>query len=233
MLRKIIRIDREKCNGCGACAEACHENAIGMEDGKAVLLREDYCDGLGDCLPVCPTGAITFEEREAAPYDEQAVMKNRRDARGHSGCPGHRTVKLNRSSGRPTDAIPGHTPWPSQLAQWPCQIKLVPVNAPYFDGARLLIAADCTAYAYTGVHEEYMRGRITLIGCPKLAGVDYSKKLAEILRVNAIQSLTVLRMEVPCCGGLEAAAKKALRESEKFIPWQVSVVSIDGRVLEK
>ena len=200
MIRRIIRIDTEKCNGCGACARACHEGAIDIIDGKAMLTRENYCDGLGDCLPECPTGAITFEEREAPAYDEAAVLASKQS-------------KLTNS----------------QLAQWPCQIKLVPVSAPYYKGAELLIAADCTAYAYKNFHEDYMKGRITLIGCPKLDDVDYSVKLTEILKFNDIKSVTLLRMEVPCCGGLEMAAKKALQDSGKSIPLQVVTLSMDGR----
>lgn len=207
MIRRIIEIDEDKCNGCGACAAACHEGAIGMVDGKAKLLRDDYCDGLGDCLPTCPTGAIRFVEREAAAYDEQAVLENQKKA-APAGIQ------------------------PSQLAQWPCQIKLVPVNAPYFQGAKLLIAADCTAYAYANVHQEFMRGKVTIIGCLKLDDVDYSEKLTQILENNDIKSVTILRMEVPCCGGLEMAAKKALKESGKFIPWQVVTISIDGKILD-
>ena len=227
MLRRIIQIDKEKCNGCGACAQACHEGAIGMVDGKAVLLRDDYCDGLGDCLPTCPTGAITFVEREAAPYDEKAVAENMARRHQGDGCPGQRMRRME-----PAAAVPETGTVPSQLGQWPCQIKLVPVNAPYFRGAKLLIAADCTAYAYAGLHRDFMRGKITLIGCPKLDSVDYSEKLTEILRQNEIASLTVLRMEVPCCGGLEAAARKALQASGKFIPWQVVTISIDGKILD-
>lgn len=205
MIRKIIQIDKEKCNGCGACAKACHEGAIGMADGKAKLLRDDYCDGLGDCLPTCPTGAISFVEREAAAYDEKAVQE--------AGFNSPAQVA-------------------SQLGQWPCQIKLVPVNAPYFDGAKLLIAADCSAYAYAKMHDEFMRGKITIIGCPKLDNVDYSEKLTQIIQNNNIQSATIVRMEVPCCGGLELAVKKALQASGKFIPWQVITISVDGRILE-
>ena len=237
MIRKIIRIDEDKCNGCGACAEACHEGAIGMVNGKAKLLRDDYCDGLGDCLPTCPTGAISFVEREAAAYDEQAVQENMRRKNGqgrtaavmHRGCPGSRTQRIQHSQQSVSYATIGAE---SRLGQWPCQIRLVPVNAPYFDGAKLLIAADCSAYAYARMHEDFMRGRITLIGCPKLDSVDYSEKLTQIIQRNNIQSVTIVRMEVPCCGGLESAAKKALQESGKFIPWQVVTISIDGKILE-
>ncbi len=227
MVRKIIQIDEEKCNGCGACARACHEGAIGMVNGKARLLRDVYCDGLGDCLPACPTGAITFVEREAAAYDEQAVQANK--ARTSGGCPGRQLRQFHHEEAAPVAAA---APVPSQLGQWPCQIKLVPVNAPYFDQARLLIAADCTAFAYANLHQEFMRGKITLIGCPKLDGVDYSAKLTEILRSNDIRSVTIVRMEVPCCGGLELAAKKALQSSGKFLPWQVVTISTDGRILD-
>lgn len=196
MIRRIIQINEEKCNGCGACAATCHESAIGMVDGKAKLLRDDYCDGLGDCLPACPTGAITFVEREAAAYDEAAVIKNQRP-----------------------------------LQQWPVQIKLVPTSAPYFDGAKLLIAADCTAYAYANFHEDFMKGKIVLVGCPKLDSIDYSEKLEEIIRSNNITEVTIVRMEVPCCGGLEMAVKKALQNSGKFIPWHVATISVDGKIL--
>ena len=312
MKRRIIRIDDEKCNGCGACAAACHEGAIEMIDGKAKLTREDYCDGLGDCLPQCPTDAISFEEREAPAYDESAVLAARRQKQAaHSGCPGTRARMLHRED-MPTQSsahgCPGsqaHTiqreevsggstassdastcgtdssapntahgcpgsqartlhredmpaqpaahgcpgsrmrtltrsetpaqsdvPAASELRQWPCQIKLAPIHAPYFDGAKLLIAADCTAYAYARFHSDFMRGKVTLIGCPKLDGVDYAEKLTEILRANDIQSVTVLRMEVPCCGGLENAAKRALQACGKFLPWQVVTLSIDGRILD-
>ncbi|WP_300281713.1 ATP-binding protein [uncultured Subdoligranulum sp.] len=240
MKRRIIHIDEAKCNGCGACAAACHEGAIAMVDGKAKLMRDDYCDGLGDCLPACPTGAITFVEREAAPYDEAAVLaakKNKAAAGGcpgsaahtlHAGCPGSRAQVL--SGGSETPAAP--TAAPSRLRQWPVQIKLVPMEAPFFDGAKLLIAADCTAYAYAAFHERFIRGHITLVGCPKLDSVDYSEKLTEILRRNDIREVTVVRMEVPCCGGLENAAKRALQASGKFIPWQVVTISTDGRILD-
>lgn len=205
MIRKIIQIDEEKCNGCGACAAACHEGAIGMVNGKAKLLRDDYCDGLGDCLPACPTDAIHFVEREAAAYDHEAVMKNKEE-------------KM-----KPV----------SRLTQWPVQIKLAPVKAPYFDGAKLLIAADCTAYAYAGFHERFIKDHITLVGCPKLDAVDYAEKLTEIIRENEISSVTVVRMEVPCCGGLEHAVKTALKDSGKLISWSVAVISTDGKVISE
>lgn len=203
MVRKIIRINEEKCNGCGACASACHEGAIEMIDGKAKLTRENYCDGLGDCLPACPTNAITFEEREAPAYDEAAVLA----AKQKKECTS------------------------SKLSQWPVQIKLVPVRAPYFEGANLLIAADCTAYAYGNFHNEFMCNRVTLIGCPKLDQVDYTEKLTEILKNNSINSVTIVRMEVPCCGGIEYAAKRALQSSGKLIPWQVVTISTEGKIL--
>lgn len=233
MVRKIIEINEEKCNGCGLCASACHEGAIGMVDGKAKLLRDDYCDGLGNCLPVCPTGAITFVEREAAAYDEAAVQANMRAKAEQEplacGCPGSQARALHRE---PAPAAASSTPAASQLRQWPVQIKLVPVNAPYFDGAHLLVAADCTAYAYAGFHQEFMRGRITLIGCPKLDEGDYAEKLTEILRRNDIRELTIVRMDVPCCGGMQRAAETALRQSGKFIPWQVVTLGRDGNILE-
>lgn len=226
MIRRIIKIDEEKCNGCGACAKACHEGAIVMIDGKAKLAREDYCDGLGDCLPKCPCGAISFEEREAPAYNEAAVLaakqkKENKEKKASIGCPGAQVYQINKE----TTVV-------SQLGQWPCQLKLVPINAPYFDCAELLIAADCTAYAYAGIHNDYMKGKITLIGCPKLDSVDYSEKLAEILVNNKIKSVTVLRMEVPCCGGLEMAVKRALQKSGKTIPCQVVTISISGKIIE-
>ncbi len=237
MIRKIIKIDEEKCNGCGACAAACHEGAIDIVDGKAKLVRENYCDGFGDCLPACPTGAITFEEREAPEYDEKAVLKNKQQKMRksgmtipHEGCPGTRMHTMNPGSTPTENAYPSVAV--SQLRQWPCQIKLVPVNAPYFNGAKLLIAADCTAYAYANMHSDFMKGKITLIGCPKLDSIDYSKKLTDIISNNDIQSVTIARMEVPCCGGLEMAAKKALQASGKFIPWQIVTISIDGKILD-
>lgn len=236
MIRRIIHIDEEKCNGCGACAAACHESAIGMVDGKAKLLRDDYCDGLGDCLPSCPTGAITFVEREAAAYDEEAVLANqcKKEAQNKAahhlkgGCPGSRMRQMKREA---TEA-PATAKMESQLQQWPVQIKLVPTQAPYFEGAKLLIAADCTAYAYANFHQDFIRGKVVLVGCPKLDSVDYSEKLEEIIRSNNISSATVVRMEVPCCGGLEMAAKKALQNSGKFIPWQVVTISVDGKILD-
>ena len=230
MLRKIIKINEDKCNGCGACAAACHEGAIGMVNGKAKLMREDYCDGLGDCLPTCPTGAITFEEREAPAYNEAAVLaaKQKSAARPPFGCPGTQMKTMQRD----TSAQKPSAPLQSRLAQWPCQIKLVPVNAPYFENANLLVAADCTAFAYGNFHEEFMRNHITLIGCPKLDAVDYAEKLTQIIRSNNIRSVKIVRMEVPCCGGLENAVKRALQMSGKFIPWQVVTVSTDGKILE-
>ena len=204
MKRKIVEIDEAKCTGCGLCANACHEGAIAMVDGKAKLVKDDYCDGMGDCLPECPAGAIKIVEREAAAYDEKAVQE--------------RNSQLTTPN--------------SQLSQWPCQIRLVPVKAPFFQGAKLLIAADCTAYAYANFHQEFMRGKVTIVGCPKLDPVDYSEKLTEILRENDIKSVTIVRMEVPCCGGLEMAAKKALQESGKFIPWQVVTISLDGKIID-
>lgn len=236
MIRKIIHIDEQLCNGCGACADACHEGAIGMVNGKARLLRDDYCDGLGDCLPVCPTGAISFVEREAAAYDEAAVMASKaKAAEGDTlpcGCPGtqSRAIKHMELSMSETLRMPDEQP--SRLSQWPVQIKLAPINAPYFSGARLLVAADCTAYAYGAFHERFIKGRITLVGCPKLDSVDYSEKLTEIIRQNDIKDVTVVRMEVPCCGGIENAVKAALQNSGKFIPWQVVTISTDGRILD-
>ena len=231
MLRKIINIDQNKCNGCGACAAACHEGAIEMIDGKAVLTREDYCDGLGDCLPACPMGAITFEEREAPAYNEVAVQQAKmKKAAGKlpCGCAGTnvKTFKREASVATTRQSVG------SQLSQWPCQIKLVPVYAPYFDGANLLIAADCTAYAYGSFHNDFIRNHITLIGCPKLDEGDYAEKLEQIIKHNDIKSVKVVRMEVPCCGGIENALKRALQASGKFIPWQVVTISTDGRILE-
>lgn len=246
MQRKIIMIDKEKCNGCGACAAACHESAIGMVDGKATLLRDDYCDGLGNCLPACPTGAISFIEREAAPYDEAAVKRNQAakaaaaQAKLPCGCPGSQSKMLKP---QPAAAPAGTSPETceyasatpaglSQLSQWPVQIKLAPINAPYFENAKLLIAADCTAYARADFHARFIKNHITLIGCPKLDAVDYTEKLAAILKENNIKSVTVVRMEVPCCGGIELAVKNALLQSGKMIPWQVVTLATTGEILD-
>ena len=231
MIRRIIEIDQEKCNGCGVCAEACHEGAIAMVDGKAKLMRDDYCDGLGDCLPGCPTGAISFVEREAAAYDEAAVLtaKAKKAEPLPCGCPGTQAKAIHHTKEPATACAPQE----SQLSQWPVQIKLVPVSAPWFDGAKLLVAADCTAYAYANFHQDFIRSHITLVGCPKLDSVDYSEKLTEILKNNDIRSVTVARMEVPCCGGMENAVKKALLSSGKLIPWSVVTVSTDGRILDR
>ena len=271
MKRKIVEIDEAKCTGCGLCANACHEGAIAMVDGKAKLIKDDYCDGMGDCLPECPAGAIKIVEREAAAYDAEAVEKLKVEklkgvesamakpkltespspSTQHvplpGGCPGKAMRTFNRveENGRavaprpPLSAASSMPPYQngngvpqSQLAQWPCQIQLVPVKAPFFQGAKLLIAADCTAYAYANFHQEFMRGKVTIVGCPKLDPVDYSEKLTEILRENDIKSVTIVRMEVPCCGGLEMAAKKALQKSGKFIPWQVVTLSLDGKIID-
>ena len=243
MIRKIIQIDSEKCNGCGLCAESCHEGAIGMVEGKAVLLRDDYCDGLGNCLPVCSTGAIRFTEREALAYNEVEVKKNMEQkimGKLPCGCPGSNAKTIVRDQAA-TYAISqeetavslesSNFKIVSLLNQWPVQIKLVPVNAPYFDGAKLLIAADCAAYAYANFHEDFMKGKITLIGCPKLDEGDYSEKLTAILQQNNIKSVTVVRMEVPCCGGIESAVIQALQNCKKMIPWQTVTLSTDGRIV--
>lgn len=248
MIRKIIHINQEECNGCGLCATACHEGAIDIIDGKAKLVRENFCDGFGDCLPNCPTGAISFEEREAPAYDEAAVKaaQSKRKAAAQTvpfephhpggGCPGSRFVQMRSAEASEEQTAPaqpqtGYQPV-SRLAQWPCQIKLLPPQAPFFDGAKLLIAADCTAYAYANMHEDFMRGKVTMIGCPKLDEVDYTEKLTEIIASNDIKGVTIVRMEVPCCGGLQRAAENALRTSGKFIPWQVVTISRDGRRLD-
>ena len=263
MKRRIIKIDESKCNGCGLCAAACHEGAIGMVDGVAKLLRDDYCDGLGDCLPACPMNAISFEEREALPYDEAAVKaamaareaektklaelaKRAEEAAAEvkkeptlgCGCPGSMAKAIEREAG-PCDCgsqeggqVQAMVKPQSQLRQWPVQIKLVPTNAPYFDGAKLLVAADCTAYAYANFHQDFIKGRITLVGCPKLDMVDYAEKLTEIIANNDIKDVTVVRMEVPCCGGIEMAVKRALQASGKFIPWQIVTISSEGEILD-
>lgn len=233
MLRKIIKIDEEKCNGCGACAAACHEGAIEMINGKAKLTREDYCDGLGDCLPACPTDAISFEEREAPAYDEAAVLAAKAAKKEVNplpcGCPGTAAKAINREE---SSCAVSSAPVTSQLTQWPVQIKLLPVKAPYYEGANLLIAADCTAYAYGNFHNEFIRNHITLVGCPKLDEGDYAEKLTAIIANNNIKSVKIVRMEVPCCGGLENATKRALQASGKFIPWSVVTISTDGRILD-
>ena len=238
MMRKIIKIDEEKCNGCGLCVEACHEEAIGMVNGKAQLLRDDYCDGLGDCLPTCPTNAISFEYREAAEYDEAAVKANMEAKKAQKktlacGCPGSQSKSINREVSNSTSIsndiveIKG-----SQLSQWPVQIKLVPTNASYLKNASLLIAADCTAYAYGNFHNKFMKNKVTLIGCPKLDEVDYAEKLTEILKENDIKNIVVTRMEVPCCGGIVNAVKTALQNSGKMIPWQIVTISVDGKIVD-
>ncbi len=229
MIRKIIRIDEDKCIGCGRCAAACHEGAIEMIDGKARLTREDYCDGLGDCLPACPTDAISFEEREAPAFDAVRAAKGKEPEALPCGCPGTRARVLPREE---APAAPVSAPAASQLRQWPVQLQLVPTRAPYYENADLLVAADCTAYAYGNFHPDFIRGHITLIGCPKLDSVDYAGKLTAILRDNAIRSVTVARMEVPCCGGLERAVKQALQASGKPLPCRVVTISADGRILE-
>jgi ferredoxin len=235
--RKTIEIDEGKCDGCGLCADACHEGAIGIVHGKARLLQDDCCDGLGNCLPVCPTGAIAFVEREAEAYDEAAVKANQAKKTRQGGCPGSNAHSISRAAGNAPPKTAGSAPPEtagavSELRQWPVQIKLVPANAHYFDGANLLIAADCAAYARASFHAEFMRGKITLIGCPKLDDVDYSEKLTEIIANNSIKSLTVVRMEVPCCGGIEQAAVAALKASGKFIPWRVVTFGTDGGIRE-
>ena len=225
MLRKIIRIDEEKCTGCGLCAEACHEGAIGIVNNKAKLLREDFCDGLGDCLPACPEDAISFEEREAAEYNAAAVLAAKKACHPH-GCPGMQAKMIQR------EKFNADVSAPSELSNWPVQIKLVPTAAPYFAGADLLVAADCTAFAYGNFHAEFIKGRVTIIGCPKLDGIDYAEKLEVILSQNDIHSITVARMSVPCCGGLENAVRRAIDASGKDIPLRVVTISTDGKILQ-
>lgn len=259
MQRKIVRIDEEKCDGCGLCVDACHEGALRLVNGKARLVSESYCDGLGDCLPECPTGAISIEEREAAAFDEEAVKKNMENKCNAvieelaCGCPGtHARVFERSGEAAPEDlacGCPGtqaraierseeagaaadNAPVRSQLRQWPCQIKLTPANASYLDKANLLVAADCTAYAYANIHNDFMRKKITVIGCPKLDNIDYTEKMTEILKVHDLKSITVLRMEVPCCGGIVNAVKQALINSGKMIPWSVVTISTDGKIIE-
>lgn len=244
MKRKIIKINEEKCNGCGLCINACHEGALVLENGKAKLISDSYCDGLGNCLPECPTNAITIEEREAEAYNEELVMENLKKRSSHknstsanppihSCCPGSRAMSIKKNAESTTTQIPVQAQnLTSELMQWPCQIKLVPVNAPYFDNCDLLIAADCTAYAYANIHKDFMKNRITLIGCPKLDDGDYSEKLAAIIANNNINSIKILRMEVPCCGGIVNAVKTALLQSGKMIPWSIVVIGTNGEVLQ-
>lgn len=234
MKRNIIKIDEEKCNGCGLCVNACHEGALVIENGKAKLISDSYCDGLGNCLPQCPTNAITIEEREAEAFDEELVKENMEKKAAHphvhGGCPGSRAMAIKRSA-EPVAVSANTQPQTSELMQWPCQIKLVPVNAPYFDNCDLLIAADCTAYAYANIHRDFMKNRITLIGCPKLDEGDYSEKLTAIIKNNNINSVKVLRMEVPCCGGIVNAVKTALIQSGKMIPWNIVTIGTNGEIL--
>lgn len=237
MIRQVIKIDEDKCNGCGVCVNACHEGAIELIDGKAKLTRDDYCDGLGNCLPTCPTGAITFEQREADEFNEAAVLKKNekyiQPEKLACGCPGTqmKTIARNNEKSAICENEHQHDEITSQLRQWPCQIKLVPPNAPYFNNTDLLVAADCSAYAYGNFHNQFMKNKITIIGCPKLDNIDYAEKLTAILKLNNIKSITVVRMEVPCCGGIVSAVTDALRASGKMIPWQIVTISTDGKIL--
>ncbi|MCR4741979.1 MAG: 4Fe-4S binding protein [Treponema sp.] len=238
MIRKIVKIDEEKCTGCALCASACHENAIVMKNGKAHLLRDDFCDGFGDCLPACPAGAITIEERESLEYNPAAVeqrkqlLENKFEIHPLGSCPGSAVHTFVRNNSKSSDSEGlEKSAVKSQLMQWPVQIKLLPIQAPFYENANLLIAADCTAYAYAAFHRDFIKNHITLIGCPKLDDGDYTDKLTEIIRLNNIKSLTLVRMDVPCCGGLERAATEALKASGKFIPWQVIVIGRDGEIL--
>lgn len=240
MIRKMVTIDEDKCNGCGLCITGCHEGALQLINGKAKLVSDSYCDGLGACLPACPMNAISLEERDADPFDEEAVkIRMEEIARAKSKAPSNNTFTCPGTAARamerkeiPTNVTQAHTQFSSELRQWPCQIKLVPVNAPYFHDAHLLIAADCTAYAYANFHQEFMKNKITLIGCPKLDAIDYAEKLTAIISNNAIKSVTVTRMEVPCCGGIENAVIQALRDSGKMIPWNIVTISTDGNILD-
>lgn len=239
MKRKIVKIDEQKCNGCGLCVNACHEGALQLIDGKAKLVSDSYCDGLGACLPECPMGAITLEEREAEAFDEAVVKQHMEAGKKQAqppklacGCPGTNAKVIARGqAAAPAPEKAGAAD--SQLRQWPCQLKLVPVNAPYFENASLLIAADCTAYAYANIHQDFMRNKVTLIGCPKLDDINYADKLAEILKTHEIKSVTVLRMEVPCCGGIVNAVKEALIRSGKMIPWHVVTIGTDGTICDQ
>lgn len=240
MIRKMVKIDESKCNGCGLCINGCHEGALQLINGKAKLVSDSYCDGLGACLPACPMDAISLEEREAAPFDEEAVKERMDQIENQKNqspnitfsCPGKASKEIKRAEKPASTTTTAISDSVSELRQWPCQIKLVPVNAPYFNNANLLIAADCTSYAYANFHRDFMKNKITLIGCPKLDAVDYAEKLTEIIKYNNIKSVTVVRMEVPCCGGIESAVKQALKDSDKMIPWSITTISTEGEILE-